>query len=79
MEGEKTSYGWAVSEEENLAEKQVVFGNWSAGSVEVTWYDPWIGEVVTKQTVQPGDTGKLSLQVPSGYGKQDIAFKLSRQ
>lgn len=78
MEGEKTSYGWAVSEEENLAEKQVVFGNWGASSVEVVWYDPWIGEVVTKQTVHPDQSGKLSLQIPSGYNKQDIAYKLNR-
>lgn len=76
MQGESTSYGWAISEEEVLSEQQIVFENWGMLAAEVTWYDPWKGQVMTKQTVQPDTEGQLSMQAPAGYEQQDIAYML---
>lgn len=76
MQGESTSYGWAISEEEVLSEQQIVFENWGRAAAEVTWYDPWKGQVVMKQTVQPDKEGQLRLQAPADYAQQDIAYML---
>lgn len=78
MKGESSSYGWAISEERALAEEQLVFKDWGTASVEVTWFNPWAGEVMEQQIVDPDVIGTLTLQVPSGYEQQDIAFKLNR-
>lgn len=78
MKGESSSYGWAISEERALAEEQLVFKDWGTASVEVTWFNPWSGEVMEQQIAEPDVIGTLTLQVPSGYEQQDIAFKLNR-
>lgn len=78
MRGEKSSYGWAISEGQALAGKQIRFKDWGTASVEVTWFNPWAGEVMEKGIVKPDVTGKLTLQVPSGYEQHDIAYKLNR-
>lgn len=85
MMGERTSYGWIVSETDSAAGAVLSFPGWGSEPAEVLWYDPWTGSYLpTEEGAQeyPAEAdgeGSLILKVPEGYGRSDIAFRLTRK
>ena len=74
MVGERTSYGWIVTELDGLGGKSAAFAGLPDGMARVEWYDTWTGSAVDESEQQVSG-GELTLTIPE-TGRKDIALRL---
>ena len=63
MRGDKTSYGWIVTEHGDVRGKKLTIDRMPPGRFTVRWYDPWAGEFIDTTDLTVED-GLLQLTVP---------------
>ncbi|GMK41834.1 hypothetical protein PCCS19_48930 [Paenibacillus sp. CCS19] len=76
MVGEKLSYGWQIAAEGSVGGHSITIPEWGSQAAKVEWIDPWTGEVLKKEKVQPDGSGSLPLTAPA-TDRSDIAFRLT--
>ncbi|WP_029192645.1 DUF5060 domain-containing protein [Paenibacillus harenae] len=76
MVGEKTSYGWLVSENGAIGGKTADIAGFGETEAGVTWFDTWTGEEAGAAIVKPVN-GVLKLTAPAGE-RADMAFIITR-
>lgn len=76
MVGEKTSYGWLISENGPIGGKMASVAGFGESEAAVTWIDPWTGEEAGRAVVKPVN-GVLKLAAPASE-RADMAFIVTR-